>query len=118
MLVEPGYSPGEDTHTLRLTSSLVEFRVGYANPLLRLRSGTESERTGSAVKTKRTLTRSVLFVLYRGYEKIFFVDCIKVSNPSKINTFRPKGEKLHQHLFTIHYYLLLAKNRQRDFSEK
>ncbi len=46
------------------------------------------------------------------YEKDIFAFYNKVSNPSKINAFQPSGEKLHQHFFTIHYYLLLAKKRQ------
>ena len=49
-------------------------------------------------------------LLCKGYEKIIFTVCNKVSNPSKINAFRPSGEKLHQHFFTIHYYYYLQKN--------
>ena len=35
------FTKGEDTHTLRLKSELFDLRVGYANPILRLR---ESQR--------------------------------------------------------------------------
>ena len=47
------FAYGEDTHTLRLTSELVDLRVGYANPFLRLRSGTECEQTSCDAKGKK-----------------------------------------------------------------
>ena len=65
---------GEYSHTLRLTSELVDLRVANANPyLLRLwlrRVGSRAERVS---KIKRTLTRSVLFILVTrtGLEPMF-----------------------------------------------
>ena len=36
----------------------------------------------------------------------------------KYNAFRLKGEKLHQHFFTIHYYLLPNRQVSEEKSEK
>ena len=36
------FAGGEDTHTLRLTSELVDLRVGYANPARSASCGSES----------------------------------------------------------------------------
>ena len=71
---ELGYSLREDTHNLRLTSELVDLRLGYANPFLRLRSGTECERISSAAKRKEKNDHRmmVVFLLSRDYEKDIF----------------------------------------------
>ena len=50
------FASGEDTLSLRLTSELADLRSGYANPILRLRSGTECERTSSAAIGKEKST--------------------------------------------------------------
>ena len=36
----------------------------------------------------------------------------------KYNAFRLKGEKLHQHFFTIHYHLLPNRQVSKEKSEK
>ena len=45
-------------------------------------------------------------------KKCFLRFAIRIRTLVKYNAFRPKGEKLHQHFFTIHYYLLFVKKRQ------
>ena len=45
---------GEDTHTLRLTSELVDLRSGYANPAPREMLGAGVQTRYSAVKGKKS----------------------------------------------------------------
>ena len=66
------------------------------DPCARCAQGAMFESDRAAVKAKRYFTRFA----------------IRFRTLVKYNAFRPSGEKLHQHFFTIHYYLLLAKKRQ------
>ncbi|MBQ2805749.1 MAG: hypothetical protein IJF08_01730, partial [Clostridia bacterium] len=74
---------------------LVDLRVANAN-LIRYTFGVRSyaRRASAAANAKRT-PFGCPFGCVKATKKIFFVGCNKDSNPSKINTFRPSGEKLH-----------------------
>ena len=64
---------GENTHTLRLTSELVDLRVGYATPLLRRgRNNCVRSRSSAAIKNAPLEMRGAFFMA-RGYEKDIFV---------------------------------------------
>ena len=73
-------------------------------------SGFEVE--GFAEKRKKPPYWVAFSFVERLRKRYFFQFAIRIRTQVKYKAFRPKGEKLHQHLFTIHYYLLLAKKRQ------
>jgi len=98
--------------TSPLVSELPDGFGGNANLVAKcVAFATRFASTCAAAKKER-MTSVIRSFLKKDYKKDIFSFCNKVSNPSKINAFRPSGEKLHQHFFTIHYYLLLAKKRQ------
>ena len=99
---------GEISHALRLVSKLPDLRAAKPNLILRRFARRASfEATSAAAKAKDTLW--VSFALCKDYGKDFLRFAIRFRTLVKYNAFRPSGEKLHQHFFTIHYYLLLAK---------
>ena len=54
-----------------------------------------------------------------GLQKRYFPRfAIRIRTLVKYNAFRLKGEKLHQHFFTIHYYLLPNRQVSKVKSEK
>ena len=94
---------GENLLALRLENvslrePLSDLRAGNANLLFARGVRKElGENLPVPQPTERAPSRLAWcsFCCVKATKKIFFVGCNKDLNPSKINTFRPSGEKLH-----------------------
>ena len=78
------FTSGEDTHTLRLKSELFDLRVGYANPILRLRESQRGVREPLTVAKNKDTRKGCPYFLAQ--EEGFEPPCLLGKRFSRRNT--------------------------------